>query len=62
MIIISIWHTVVSISGSGGCGFVVFVVGLWGVGKHLIGLKEIDCLEEKIFEQRGQHVQVWDNC
>ena len=39
MKIITIWHTVVVISGSGVCGFVVCVVGVWGWRQALIRLK-----------------------
>ena len=37
--LISIWHTVVGIYGSGVCGFVVCVVGLWGCRQALNRLK-----------------------
>ena len=36
---ITIWHTVVGISGSGVCGFVVCVVGVWGCQQALNRLK-----------------------
>ena len=37
--IITIWHTVVGIFGSGVCGFVVCVVGVWGCRQALNRLK-----------------------
>ena len=39
MKIIAIWHTVVSIYGSGACGFVVYVVGVCGWRQALNRLK-----------------------
>ena len=39
MKIIIIWHTVLGISDSGVCGFVVFVVGEWWFRKALNRLK-----------------------
>ena len=36
MKIITIWYTVVGISGSGVCGFVVRVVGVWGCRQSII--------------------------
>ena len=37
--IITLWHTVVGIYGSRGCGFVVCVVGVWGCRQTLNRLK-----------------------
>ena len=39
MKIITIWHTVAGISGSCGCGFVIYVVRVWGCRQALNKLK-----------------------
>ena len=54
-------YGVMGISGSGGSGFVVCVVGVCGCSKVLNRLKIDRFFEEILFEQRGQHVQVWEN-